>query len=70
MFQETVLRSFKEGAGWGFSRPISREDLEKSEYLHDDGFDVTVTTARQAVSDHMVFLAAPNTKYSSDASTE
>ncbi|GJM99977.1 hypothetical protein PR202_ga17124 [Eleusine coracana subsp. coracana] len=50
----------KKGEGWGFHEFISREDLERSEYLNDDSFvvqcDVIVTTVRER-RDHMVFMS-------------
>ncbi|KAK3129017.1 hypothetical protein QOZ80_6BG0470190 [Eleusine coracana subsp. coracana] len=50
----------KKGEGWGFHELISREDLERSEYLNDDSFviqcDVIVTTVRER-RDHMVFMS-------------
>uniref|UniRef100_A0A0D3HP60 MATH domain-containing protein n=1 Tax=Oryza barthii TaxID=65489 RepID=A0A0D3HP60_9ORYZ len=42
------FHSFGHGDGWGFQSIISREELERSEYLRDDCFaiqcDVDVTT--------------------------
>ncbi|EEC68501.1 hypothetical protein OsI_36764 [Oryza sativa Indica Group] len=54
------FHSFGHGDGWGFQSIISREELERSEYLRDDCFaiqcDVDVTTVRKC-HDHPVFIS-------------
>ncbi|TVU40366.1 hypothetical protein EJB05_13829, partial [Eragrostis curvula] len=69
--RDTASRCFrKAGTSWGFHDLITKNDLEKSEYLNNDSFaircDMTVTTLSER-PDHIVFIAG-NTEPDATAS--
>ncbi|KAJ1284567.1 hypothetical protein BS78_03G214500 [Paspalum vaginatum] len=58
--RDSGMCKFSQGATWGFKDFISREELEKSEYLRDDRFavhcNVCVTTVRRC-RDNWAFIS-------------
>ncbi|CAN6178376.1 unnamed protein product [Urochloa humidicola] len=63
--RKTQLCTFNQrGTYWGYADLISKEKLEKSEYLRDDSFaiqcDAAVTTVTE-LSDHTVFISRNTT---------